>query len=325
MKGLHLKSLNQELNKVEDKFALEPARTVQNIEEKNATHLHSTNSGFDSDKFFKNFHRLSAKELTNFTFEDVCKLCFSSVFMMERTVEKLFETIPSYEVVRKIKSSWWRWGMGTGNWNELVDVYNGIRSFNLDLPPEFSVRLDYSTGYNPHGHSRYSRTYLDGVFAFLLYYRGEHVMTISFSVMQNRRLLIQQVQLKQSIGNRWLYKLNKPRLELAIEAFTRSFPDFSLFIVDGQSLMKKTATSYQVSLQRAVECLERHDASNEGLYSDSYIESRREEATALKARIAHIESDTARLAHFYANCGAYSQDGALEVNYLLHRKLKIPA
>lgn len=322
MEALHLDSLHNKLHKINEEFTLDSARTIENIDLKLAPFTMYIDASFDSFDFFKDYTRLPLQVFTGFSFEDICKLRFSTTTMLDSTVEDIFENQPNFELIRKIKSSWWRWGAGKGTWNELVDVYNGICSFSLDLPSEFTIRLDYTTGHNPHGYSQYLRTYIDGVFAFMVYYRGCYVMTVGFSVMENRRLLIQQVQLKQSAGNRWLYKLSKPRMEFVIDAFARSFPGFELYVIDGHSLAQKITVSYQASLQLAVEFLKRHDESVTALYSDSYVASRREEFEATTAGIAHIESEKPRLARFYADCGPYKLGPKLQVNQLIHRMLQ---
>ena len=189
MEGLVLDSFKGELGKVADEFALNPALTIANIEQKLAKIANYLDAYFDEFDFLKNYTDLPFKAFAEFSFEDICKLRFSASTMMHSTVEKTFEENVNYELFRKIKSSWWRWGVGKGTWNELVDVYNGIRNFSLDLPEEFEIRLDYTTGYNPQGGSKFSYTYLDGVFGFLVHYHGKHVMTIGFSVIDRKSVV----------------------------------------------------------------------------------------------------------------------------------------
>jgi hypothetical protein len=217
--------------------------------------------------------------------------------MMDRTVEMIFETQPNYEVVRKIKSSWWRWGYGKGDWNELVDVYNGIRLFTFGSLPEFTVCLDYTTGYNPYGYSKFSETYIDGIFAFLVYYRGEHVMTIGFSVMENHRLLVQQVQLKKVKGNRFLYRLPKHYLEYVLDLFSHVFPRFTLYIIDGESLAKRLLADYQNAQSLHIE--------------------------RTTAKHQHLRAEAPRLQQLYSGCGQYRLGHKLTVNQLLYRRLTL--
>src|SRR3546814_1923886 len=64
---------------------------------------------------------------------------------------------------------------------------------------------------------KHSRTPLDGVFAYLVQYKGEHVMTLGFSLINDRQILLQQVQLKNRTGNRWLFRFPENRLEFIID------------------------------------------------------------------------------------------------------------
>lgn len=191
MNGIQLDLLSSELHKISNEFANNPVRSIENVSQKLVFGSNYINAHFNSFDFLNYFHELPLKLLANFSFDEICKLRFSTDKTMNRTIEEAFETEPHFEVVRKITNSWWRWGVGKGSWNELVDVHCGIHSFTLELPPEFDLRLDFTTGNNPCGRSKFSRTFIDGVFAFLIYYHKKHVMTVSFSVMENRRLLIQ--------------------------------------------------------------------------------------------------------------------------------------
>ena len=323
MKGLLLETLSKNLKKVNDKFASKPVCTIENVPEKLERQASYINSRFDAFDFLDEYRKLPMCRLENFTFEDVCKMRFSSTIMMDSTVEHVFDTIPNYEVVRKIKNSWWRWGVGKGSWNELVDVYNGIRSFTLGLPPEFELRLDFTTGYNPCGRSKFSSTFIDGVFAFLIYFHKKHVLTVSFSVMENRRLLIQQVQLVNPKGNRWLYHLPTPHVQYVTDAFARSFSDFTLYMVDGHSLAEKTLADYQSGIDRVKSWLERYEAMTERDYSEQFLQRRREELQGLTTCYAHLKKDAPRLAKLYAQCGNYTRGPKLEVNKLMHRQLQL--
>src|SRR3546814_14926469 len=55
-----------------------------------------------------------------------------------------------------------------------------------DLIEGLEVTLDYTNGYNEQGMGKHSRTPLDGVFAYLVQYKGEHVMILGFSIINER-------------------------------------------------------------------------------------------------------------------------------------------
>ncbi len=174
-------------------------------------------------------HCIPMEIYRNLSLDEMCKVRFSTRTMMQQSVEDAFKGEPRYAVYHKITSSMWRWGCGRPAWNEVVDVYEGIRRFDFGHS-DFEVTLDHSTSFNECGYSEHSRTFLDGVFGYLVHHRGEHVMTLGFSVMSGRRLLIQQVQLRNRRGNRWLFKLPRNHLEHAVERFRESFPRHRLYI-----------------------------------------------------------------------------------------------
>ncbi|MES2749495.1 MAG: hypothetical protein V4606_03815 [Patescibacteria group bacterium] len=321
MIGLELSVLTSDLHKVREEYVTNPVRSIENVTEKLARSKQYIEAYYSSFDFYSQFHELPLNELSDFTFEDLCKMRFSSAKIMDRTVDEVFEKDPNHEVVRKIQSSWWRWGVGKGTWNELVDVYNGIRSYSLGLPPEFELRLDYTTGYNQFGYSKYARTFIDGVFAFLVYHRQKHVMTVSFSVMENRRLLIQQVQLTNPSGNRWLYQLPTARLEFIITAFERSFPNYTLYMIDGASLVNKTLADYQSCINRVQDWLERNEVVPEGITSATRRHDKLNELAEVTDGYEHLKDDLPRIAQLYAQCGKYALSKQLVVNQMIHREL----
>lgn len=242
---------------------------------------------------------------------------------MHETVEKLFDEQSEHEVIRKIISSMWRWGAGIGTWNEVVDVWNGIRHFSLGLGTDFEIRLDYTTGYNEFGYSKYSRTYLDGVFAFLVYYKRKYVMTISFSCAEGRKILIQQVQLKERSGNRWLYKLPNNRMEFVIDLFVEYFSNFTFCVIDGESLAKKTILNYESGLLRVEERLRRHQQwtrRQQVLYGVD-TQKDKNEIEVYRTGIDHLKADLPRLAEFYKNCGRYVLGQSVIINRITHYQL----
>ena len=323
MKGLRLDLLKGDLHKVAPKHNENPARSIPDVDEKLLPFIEYIHRLYPQFSLEENAHSLPFRVFRHFTFDEICKLNISSKIEMDRSVTDLFETRPNYELIRKLKSSMWRWGAGTAKWNDIVDLYNGLRTIDLGLPPEFEVRLDFSRYNKSGGRSKYSNTYLDGVFALLVYHEKRHVLTIGFSVMANRRILIQQVQLVQPKGNRWLYQLPRPRVELVIDAFARAFPNFDLYMVDGESLAKRSLENYEYSCSRLTRFIASCEASKAELYSESYVESQRQLLASVKTKIAHLEADTPRLVDFYANCGRHRLGRKLQVNGLFHRKLTL--
>jgi hypothetical protein len=324
MKGINLRSLARELSYAEAKFETQPVLEIHPDKKLDFCRSY-IESRFDVFSFQDDYYKLHLGALRNFSFDELCRIKYSTVIMMDESVCKLFEKQPNHEVVRKIMSSMWRWGAGKGTWNEVVDVWNGIRQFSLGLNPDFEIRLDYTTGYNEFGNSKYSRTFIDGVFAFLVYYKRKHVMTIGFSVTEGRRILIQQVQLKQQSGNRWLYKFPKNRMEFVIDLFAKYFPGFMLCIIDGESLVKKTLSDYQRGLQRAQERIERNRryVERDFAHCGADIKEDESEAEAFQTRIAHLKIDLPRLSKFYKDCGRHALGQSVVFNHITHYQLEL--
>lgn len=182
---------------------------------------------------------------------------------------------------------------------------------------EFEITLDQTTGRNDYGHSEHSRTYLDGVFGFLVHWKGEHVMTIGFSFAAGRRLLIQQVQNTKRTGNRWLFRLPRNRMEHIIDQFRTAFPKHHIHVADGADYAHRSMESYQGARDRAVENLARLDpVEDEGRYAER--KSRLEE---IEQDIAHLEQETERLSRFYRETGRHQQTREWKTNGLRHYAL----
>jgi hypothetical protein len=332
MKGVALRCFSDPLLKVEKEYNTQPIQAIENVTTKLGEHglaiaHYQCGKSFD---FEKEYYKLPIDALQGFLFDELCKLHFSSPYMMERSVAKLFDNDPRYRVMFKIGNSMWRWGFDKGTWNEVVDVYDGLRNFTISLNPDFEVRLDYSTGCNQFGYSTFSRTYIDGVFAFLVYYKGKHVMTIGFSVLSKYRILIQQVQSAERSGNRYLYKLPPNRLEHVIEMFFKYFPSHQLYVIEGDSLINKTLADYANALQRAREHAQEYremikKPNGNTDINRQMLERYSNNAVELVERIQHVHVDRCRIVLFYENTGKFAL-GRTKYAYsgLSHRIIRSP-
>lgn len=261
-------------------------------------------------------HRIPLRLYKGVSFEQLCKIRSSSIFMLEDSVHRLFEKDVNYRLVRKIESSMWRWGCSRAKWNEIVDAYNGIRRFTLNRK-DFSIRIDYTTSHNERGWSEYTRTYLDGVFAFLIYYKGQHVMTVGFSILSGRKILIQQIQLKQSKGNRWLFKLPSNYLEYILDVFKQTFTRYSFYLADGFSLISKYLIDYKGYLKNAEEKIEKYSKQDPS-WVQYYIDDR----DTYKLKIEHLTRDFKRLVTFYNNTGSFVKSSKkLAMNGVTHYRI----
>lgn len=266
---------------------------------------------------------LGMDDFKNLSVDQLFKLRRASIIMMSASVEDAIKSEPRLRVIHKIENSMWRWGTQRTGWNEIVDSYESIRRFSFH--PDFEVRLDYTTSYNECGYSEYSRTFLDGVFGFLIYYRGQHVMTLGFSIMGRRRLLIQQVQLKNRQGNRWLFKLPRNYMEYVVGCFRAAFPKHNLFVIDGGDLTSKNLNSYRSGLKNKEEYVTRTQSHlgrckpSERDFYEQCLSSALEEYDELQRRIEHIEPEIDRLTRLYRNTGVYAQSNTtVKANGLKH-------
>jgi hypothetical protein len=271
---------------------------------------------------------LPAKALDRLSVDQIAKMRHSSTTMMKDCVEDKFRNEPRFRIIEKIRSSMWRWGMLRCGWNEMVDTYNSIRAFSFDVP-DFDIRFDYTMGVNAIGSSEYSRTFLDGALGYLVYYKGQHVMTLGFSVVAGYRVLITQVQLKSRRGNRWMFKFPKNRLEYIVGRFIKAFSHHQVLVVDGGDVANENISHYREGvladdrmIARYEETLSRMtilgsecDRTRETL--SEYVEHRK----GLLEKIAHLTADVDRLRAFYAASGRHKQyrrKGVLDIKNQRH-------
>lgn len=320
MTGIALYTYQQSLHKVAEEFNEQPWDSFDMVKRLGKRGQRYVPNGWGSAEAAKRaVTNVSLDDLREFSFDEINKIKYSSTSMMDWTVTDFCEKKdPSYMLVHKISSSLWRWSFSRDTWNNVVDAYDAIRSFDLGLP-DFEVFLDHTTGFNEQGYSEYSRTFLDGVFAYLVHYRGEHVMTIGFSVVENRRIVIQQIQLVKRQGNRFLFKMPQNRVEHVIGCFRAAFPRHELYLVDGHDVAFKSLKSYRSYKANAT--LRLSKLAERGEQTDW---SRRE-GDALLAdivlygeRIKHLEGDLERLRAFYADTGRYSLGETLLLKELKH-------
>lgn len=313
MKGLSLKTLKVPLHTVGPEHDRYPITSIESVENRFELADVAHTGPLSSFNFITDCINLPLTAFRNFSFDELCKVFFSQETIMHRSVDDAFNKNARFEIIRKIRSSMYRWGFDIGTWNEVVDTYEGIRRFSIGLPrDDFEVRLDYTTGYNEKGYSKFSRTFLDGVFGFLVYYKRTHVMTIGFSFTKGRRLLIQQVQSAKRTGNRYLYHFPKNRLEFIISRFKAAFPSHQIYVINGQDLFERIFSAYQAGLENTRQRLE--TAKNER-FGDNVsnrewhlLRIRELEETCVdgEVRLSHLESEQDRLVAFYADSGSFT-------------------
>lgn len=327
MKGLRLDLLRGELKKVAPEHNKKPILSITDHEQKFGEYLKEIGEYHTDFSFHDRCCDLPLEYFSGFTFDELCKIKHSTAWMMDESVDKLFKTHFQYDVVRKIESSMWRWGYGQGLWNDVVDAYDCLRKFNFGDRKGFEIRLDYSTWFNERGYSKYSRTFLDGVFAILVHYKGEHVMTLGFSIIEGKRILIQQIQSTHRRGSRFLFKLPSNHVEFVIDLFRNNFPDHRIFLIDGESLLARILHDYRSELSLSMKhCREYEEKANKAKDDDScdmylrWFDSSKRSCEVLKEKISHLEGDMSRLVAMYRNTGKFVIKGRpLNLNGLDHR------
>lgn len=232
-----------------------PTRTIDRYLDRLATYqedIECLSRGYKEFDPFRHCSSFPSGFYETCDFEELCKIYGSSIFQLAYPFYDMFEKLPEYAIVRKIKSSLWRYGYTSidTEWDTMVDAYNGIRNFSFGLP-DFEVRLNYTRGYSAYSYTEFDPDmYLDGVFGFVVHYKGEPVMTIGFSFAKGRRLLISQVQMRKQKGNRFLFKLPTDRVMFVVSLMKKYFPKFRQYLVDGERLVALYIEQYQYAAKR---------------------------------------------------------------------------
>lgn len=238
-------------------------------------------------------------------------------------VRTLLEEDPRHEIMYKISNSMWKWGHGRAGWNERVDAYDGIRTFDLGVPG-FDVLLDRTCWFHSRGHSKYAGVFLDGSFGFHVMHAGRRVMTIGFSIAGGRRVLVSQIQVASRKGNRWMFRFPSDRIATIIAAFQRSFPRHSVHLVDGFDASRRILDDYAKrirTLEDAIATYREYVARGSTIWSDADIARAEEEIRIVRGRIAHLTGDAPRLAAFYGGSGSLRLGDELTANGLRHREV----
>jgi len=309
MIGMVLSEITEKLFPVSSEEHLEtPVVTIPNrMTKKVIAHLDDFYGGHDLAKIG---HSLPFNLLQKlYSFDEICKIAYSSIYTMDDSVGKAMDEIPAFTLFKKIKSSMWRWGYRNNDWNSVVRAWNGILAFDLGVEG-FETTLDHTRWFHDYGPAEHSETYLDGVFAFLVHYRGEHVMTIGFSVTQTA-VLIQQIQLVKRKGNRWLYRYPHNRVEHAVGRFIEAFPEFDVCVASGKDIGKRSLTSYKETRSAIIDRIKRDE-------KDAKLIERRK---LLSEKIKHLTARLPEIEALYSDTGCFQLGDAVKLNGITHYKV----
>ena len=186
-----------------------------------------------------------------FTISELCCL-WQDEIVMSRLSEHIRENEP---ILHKVGNSLFHYGEKRGrDYNALVDGVNGLRALSTDLPG-FDFRITYTWSYEAQGTAQHKipckadpekdYIWLDSVFGLMVYYKGEHVLTIGFSIADNG-IRVSQVQLRSKKGNRFLYHLGCHYFDWAIDVLGRAFGHENLWLVTGDSALDAVIKAYKV-------------------------------------------------------------------------------
>jgi hypothetical protein len=318
MKGLGLDLLKVDLKKVSPRYK-RPICAIRNIDKKFFGNYQLIRKHFGISSFVRDSHKLPFGAFTGFDFDELCKIMYSSC-MDDESIGRFFQKHYQYRVIEKIWSSMHQWGRNAeGAWNEIVDTYECIRHFNFGNHEDFEIRLDHTTGHNRNGLSKHTRTCLDGVFAFLVYYKSKHAMTIGFSFMKGKIILLQQVQVVRGKTS-FLSNIPDNRIEFAIKLFKENFPEHQLYLVDGKNLIENILAEYRNGLSEIIETRNRYRESASKSTKRKDVKFFKEQAEEYElarilqeAKISHLENDANRLESLYSDAGKYALNRSVHI------------
>lgn len=317
--GIKLSDLPQLFSKVPAKHDKKPVYSFDLfgiLGEPVVEYLEATYESLDPEEVC---NRLPSKVLGRLSIDQLAKTIHSSKYICE--AENKFEANPIIRLTRKIESSIWRWGCHKAGWNEIVDAYEGIRRFDLGIK-DISVTLDHTNSFNHRGPGIHSEVFFDGAMAFLVHYKGKHVMTIGFSIAGKRRVLLQQIQLRNQTGNRWLFRMPANRVEMIIDRFRSAFPKHQLYIGDGTDIVNLNLSNYRDIVDRCKRLKARYEAQIQKNIADEnalrYHVKNKIELAEVRKKIRHLTDDRPRISAFYADTGRYRLTEEFAANDIRH-------
>jgi len=262
---------------------------------------------FGSENIQEFAHDLPGHVFSRLSADNASKIIFSAKHRGDIRIREI-ESLPA-KLALKIENSIWRWDMQKADWSEIVSAYNGIADFKFGLP-DFTITIDHTTGFNEWGFSEHARVWIDGVFAFLLHYKGKHVATIGFTFAKGSRILLQQFQMTTSHGNRWLFKIpssSNCALEYIIDRFAEAFPGHAILIADGADYGMRSMKDYESAINKA----------KEAIASGSDPEAKNVLAIFVEKK-KKLKKDLPRIAGIYRNIGRYTIGQTFEYKSMRH-------
>lgn len=162
-----------------------------------------------------------------FTFEECLRLWMGSCVQTD-----LGDVLQKeHPLLERLDTCLWQYGF-TRSWNTFVQSLAGLSRLQINLP-DFETKLTWAPPLRGDGPARHLTTlWLDGAFGLLLYYKGEHVLTVGFG-LASEGALIAQVQLRRKQGNRFCYRLPQHYLDMVLDLFQEAFG--AVWLITGTS------------------------------------------------------------------------------------------
>lgn len=203
------------------------------------------------------WHGLPTEFFKDLPLSDQVVLAHSDVIMsnLSESLEKAPETF----LLNRVRLCLWYYGTSgtSSHWNSLVEAYTKTCTFDFG-EPNFTTEIDHPRGFQGRGTGECSKRWLDGALAYRLFYKGEEVATLAFSLTGDG-VLIQQAQMIQKKGNRWAYKLPGTLLDVMVDKFQRHF-DCPIWIVDGASQADYLNKVHPIPVEEIVRIARYYDA-----------------------------------------------------------------
>ncbi len=328
--GVPLATFDQQLSKVPEIHdgtpvsSFDPWSIVRPCVSEYARHL-----GKGRSPDFMDVHdRLPIEAFHGLSFDQEAMIQHQGTIYVDDDLRRLRKEDPRRAMIAKIKDSAWVWTEGSCariGWNDLVDVHEGIRRFDIGVDG-FETTLDWTNSRPRNGYARCCEKWLDGTFAFLVHHKGRHVLTIGFSITSRRQILIQQIQNARRQGNRWMFSFPTNRIEHVLDRFARAFPSMDVMLVDGRDVANDTLKGYRQQRRESEKALSIHaERMHQGAVdADHHLEMmERNLRRALEARalVRHLNAEVPRLEAFYADSGRYARTGTISLNGMRHYRM----
>lgn len=148
-----------------------------------------------------------------------------------------------HPLLEKLRHTLWHFGRQSDpTYNAIVAAWKGLQRMQW---PGGEVRIGYVSAYREDGYAENvgdERIWVDNDLAAFIHVGGKHVLTVGFGVGHDG-VFLSQVQLRAKKGNRWLFKLDKHYVDVAIDMLRQAF-GLPVWLVEGTSAVTAVRRSY---------------------------------------------------------------------------------